>query len=321
MKLTFWGVRGSISSPLSNAELKQKLTTALKLFIESPYAQSRDIEGFLPTLPFATGSTHGGNTPCVELESHGETVILDAGTGLRPLGLDLLKRKPASGIIHLFVSHTHWDHICGFPFFAQAFDPSITIRFYSPFSDLQKRFEYQQKFDFFPVSLDFMQAKKEFILLKENEPVTIGKDLKINFFIQHHPGISYAYSFRDKTGKAVYSTDNEMFNADMEYVNAYKDFIRDADILVFDAQYTLSESFNKTTFGHSSPTFGVELALNAGIRNLILFHYDPLYSDEQISNNLRTAVDYYNLVNTEMKKYADKKLKVYSAFEGFSLEI
>ncbi|MBU1078633.1 MAG: MBL fold metallo-hydrolase, partial [Spirochaetes bacterium] len=295
MKIKFWGVRGSIPTPFSNDQLMSKMYKILYLYNKSKHYRTKNIKNFLKEQPIHAHGTYGGNTACVEVHSNNELFIMDAGSGLRALGLDIIKRGHYHDVIHLFISHTHWDHICGFPFFVPAYQKGKKIIIYSPFKDIEKRFRYQQESRFFPIDLDYMAADFEFQVLKPKKPIMIN-GVKISSQKQNHPGDSYCFSIEHDNKKFVYSTDNEIFNTDADYIDKYQNFIKHADVLVFDAQYTLQETFEKVSWGHSSYTMGVEFALQTHVKNLVFFHYEPRNSDEVIFDHSRRIKEFYEVI-------------------------
>ena len=157
-----------------------------------------------------------------------------------------------------------------------------------------------------------MPAEKKFTVLKENDTVDFGeftlKTLKLN-----HPGDSYAYRF-DADGKTfIYCTDVEFNDKNYEALQEAVEFFRDADILTFDSQYTLDELFNKIDWGHSSIQIGIDIAKNSNIKKLVLFHYDPTYSDQKIEEIVEIANSYKETI------YPDLQLEIIPAYEGLKM--
>lgn len=282
MQVTFWGTRGSIPAPLNGNAIKHKIRQALAgatgLNLSNPAIR----EEYLERLPLAIQSTVGGNTSCVQVYSGNRHLILDAGSGLRLLGLHLMQHFPTGGQqLHILMTHTHWDHIQGFPFFAPAFVPSNSIHFYSPFPDLYERLNRQQQATFFPVPLTAMTASITFHTLTEQEWTHIA-GLRVYPLRLMHPGNSYAYRIEDEQTCLVYATDGEYKRANPASTAAYVELFQNADLLIFDAQYSLTEALDKADWGHSSALMGAEFARRACVKRLALFHHDPTSSDEKI---------------------------------------
>jgi phosphoribosyl 1,2-cyclic phosphodiesterase len=226
----------------------------------------------------------------VELRAAGQTIIVDAGTGIRELGNALLKEaagKPVAG--HLFIGHTHWDHIQGFPFFVPLYIPTSKFTVYGmrgtskPFLDVMAG---QMHPSYFPVQLKDMGSKPAFVEL--NAPVMVG-EVKCSYHFLNHPGITVGYRFEHGGKVFSYISDHEPYgklNASGEFADkedaAVARFVAGSDLLVVEAQYTADEYKLKRGWGHS--TFGdvLDLAAKAGVKKLALFHHDPSHDDAQM---------------------------------------
>ena len=274
-----------------------------------------EVQAYVSELPILARGTAGGNTSCIEIQSRGDIFVIDAGSGLRELGRELMHGPfgRGEGILHLFFSHAHWDHLQGFPFFAPNFVAGNEIYIYS-IHDLEKALRDQQRPLNFPISLDYMQATFHFIPLTPGHAFQIGK-VTINTIENPHPGKAYSYRFQDEHCAFVYASDAEFQDLSDASVNPHIDFFRGADALIFDAQYTLRESWEKVDWGHSSALIGVDFARAANVKKLILFHHDPIYSDNQLQEIQSTAVAYQE---------QDSKMphcEVLVGYEGLTLDL
>lgn len=291
--VTFWGTRGSISTPGARTE------------------------------------KYGGNTSCVSVEIEDVLIVLDAGTGIRNLGLALARRRAAKKKkplkdIHILLSHTHWDHIQGLPFFQPAYEAGMTLHIYgSPKKErfLESILRGQMDVDYFPVGLSELAAK---VLIREisDETIRIGP-VSIEWEEQVcHPGGSVRYKLRCGDRNIVYSTDVEL---DEVFINRrdtrkgkaladdYLQFIHDADLLIADAQYTADEYPAMTGRGHSSVPLVLRLAHEQDVSQLALFHHDPDHSDSIIDKiQSRSAQEY---------AAAEPPMKVFWAREGMTLPV
>jgi len=315
MKIKIWGVRGSIPSPLKPQDIEEKIYQAI---LGLPPIDTKDpeaVRAYMNSLPFLLRGTAGGNTSCVEVQAGEEIIIIDAGSGIRELSTELMKGPcgRGEGVVHLLFTHCHWDHIQGFPFFAPAFVPGNRIRIYS-IHDLEMVLRDQQRFINWPVSLDYMQATFEFISLKPGEPFSIG-DLAINTIENHHPGQAYAYRFEDGYSIFVHASDSEYEQLNEVSLRPYIDFFSNADVLIFDAQFTQKEVWEKVGWGHSSSLIGADLASRAGVKNLILFHHDPTYSDAQLQDILATTRAY------QEQNPSRPSCEIIVAYEGLTLDL
>ena len=227
----------------------------------------------------------GGNTPCVLLTSdNGRISIFDAGTGIRKLGNDLLARSHKQfDNIYIALSHTHWDHIQGFPFFLPAYDPNRHFTIAIIGRDRQARnlediFSTQMQREYFPVPLEKMGAKMRFFAPDTPHYTTLTTGNKVVTLRHNHPGGAYSYRVQgEESGKVfVYCTDVE--HADRIDQNIVA-LAKDADLLVHDAQFTPEELKERKGWGHSSWEQAVEVAEQAGVKKLALFHHDPAHDD------------------------------------------
>lgn len=316
MKIEFWGVRGSIPSPFTPIRYKDKLMEVLEFVLQNKDTNNLTPNSLYELLPNELKSIYGGNTSCVSIINDDNLFIFDAGSGINNLGNALLNDEDVlSGkkIIHIFFSHTHLDHICGLPMFQPLYRKGVNIKFYSVHDNLEEKLSKQQASYFFPVELKNTASSKEYIKLSENKEIKIN-NLTIGNFKLIHPGVSYSYSIIDDLGKKiVYSTDGE-YKPKTNFDKLHE-FYKNADILIFDAQYSLLELATKINFGHSTPTMGVDFAINSNVKNLVLFHHDPNYNDKEILKGFKTAQNYLEL------KYPDNKLKIHIANEGMEFTV
>ncbi|MGE9294435.1 MAG: MBL fold metallo-hydrolase [Puniceicoccales bacterium] len=275
-------------------------------------------------LPFSVRGTYGTNTSCVQLENPDrDMVILDAGSGLRDLGLSLVRsgqaRKPTT--YHFVMSHLHWDHLQGFPFFVPAFVPGNRIVIHSYHPQAEECFRRQMSGQFFPIEFDQLSADISFEIRAPCTPFELA-GFQVSSVVQNHPGTSYGYRF-EKNGKVlVYSTDSEHKHDAYEENYPFVDFIRGADLLIFDAQYTMADAtFTKANWGHSSNVIGVELAARARVRNLVIFHHEPTSSDAELEEFLFNTRMYCNIYHQEAgsklghERYPEKILLAYDGLE------
>ncbi len=315
MKVKFWGTRGSIPTPLKPLEVRAKIRHAI---LGLPSLDTRDeaaVDAYLDQLPPLVSGTAGGNTPCVEIRSGEELIVADAGSGLRELGQELLRGAfgRGQGTLHLFISHLHWDHIQGFTMFTPAFIRGNRIFIYS-FHDVRTALEMQLTPPTWPVGLEYMSAQIEFIRLKEDTPIYLGP-VRVDAFKNNHPGDSYNYRFTDSHSSLVYATDVEYKHLQDASALACIAFFRNADALIFDAQYTLREAWDKVDWGHSSAMIGVDVARAARVKKLMLFHHDPTYSDAELQSILETALAYRD------QSPGQPPYEIQVAYEGLALDL
>jgi len=288
MLIRFWGVRGSLPSPVLPSEVKAKIAAILEQIAPEDIADAASKERFLAGLPPWLYGTVGGNSPCVtvDIEDFNEPVIFDCGSGMREMGIDINAGDTAPSRYHIFFSHFHWDHMIGFPFFNPIYDPSATVNFYSPKPRLEEWLMEMMKVPFFPVQMENLKAAKNFHLLEK--PVSVGP-ATVAFRKMNHPGDSYAYMISHKGKRFIYATDSELAPEDFLPTEENNGFFKNADVIVLDAQYTLEESINKHNWGHNAFSLAVDFAANWGIKHLIMFHHDPTYDDHKLYGMLQSA--------------------------------
>lgn len=316
MKLTFWGTRGSMPTPLRNAELEEKLLTIIR---ELPADLNiRDVEAvrsYIRTLPPLMHETAGGNTPCIEIRAANQIIVLDAGTGLRELGRALMNEAfgQGKGTLHLFISHPHWDHVQGFTMFYPLFVAGNRIEVYGV-HDFEAVMRHQLDPMVWPVQLEHLRAQVTFHTLSPDASICLG-DVCVDLMKNQHPGDSYSFRIRDLYSTLVYMTDVEYKELTPESLESYIAFLHGADALIFDAQYTLREAWQRVDWGHSSAMIGVDLARAAGVKRLYLFHHDPLTNDEKLNQILRDTRIY------QAQTGAEECCRVEIAIEGKTVDL
>lgn len=254
MELKFWGVRGSIPTPA----------------------------------PENLG--YGGNTTCLEIRlASGAVVVIDGGTGARGLGLDLLRRAAGHSVeLEVLMTHFHWDHIQGIPFFAPLYSPANRVRFHTtrPAEEVRNILEGQMTHPYFPVSFQLLGARREFHTLASGQSEKVG-ELQVTPFPLNHPQGASGYRLEADGKVIVHACDHE--HGDPELDRTIREFAAGADILVYDAQFTPEEYEAKRGWGHSTWVEGVAVAREAGVKQLVLSHHDPSHSDAFLRDVLRAA--------------------------------
>ncbi len=312
MRIRFWGVRGSLPSPLPPARLRSKISSVVERIGARDIESQESREIFLASLPDYLFSTVGGNTPCIEVATaEDRRFIFDAGTGIRELGNEILAQKRPTRC-SVFFSHFHWDHIQGLPFFGPAYGHLNEIDFYSPVPDFRKILEDQMRPPYFPITMEAMSAAKRFFVLKD-EPVVEG-GVSVSHRLMNHPGGCYSYKIEEKGRKVIYATDTELTEADFQRSAANAAYFEAADALVIDAQYTLGEAIEKFNWGHSSFSLAADFAATWGIKRLVLFHHEPAYLDRKVATILKNAAWYMQHLET-------RGIEVILAREGLEIEV
>ncbi len=304
MKVRFWGVRGSIP------------------------------------VPGRSTNRYGGNTSCVEVRPRGESpIIIDAGTGIRRLGKSLLEEAfgDGKGTASILISHTHWDHVQGLPFFSPLYRAGNEVNIFARQRDmhLEAVFSAQHGAPYFPVPLSAIHAGMHFHELTDNASFEIGH-AKVTCTRLNHPWTAIAYRVEVDRASVVYCADTAPFTdvlLGQEFIerppvgsvpppiraeltemrDAVIALCRDADLLIYDTQFTPEEYKVRPHWGHSRPDDAIEIARKAGAKRLCLFHHAPMRSDDQNDQILAT----YRKVVAD----ANDKLELMSAYEGLELTL
>ena len=298
MRVKFWGARGSISTP-------GKSTVR-----------------------------YGGNTPCVEVRlPDNELIILDAGTGIRNLG-DLLMESGESIKACILVSHPHWDHIQGFPFFKPAFVSGNELTIVGGETDtvtLQKMIADQMNKIYFPIQLNELKATLKFRRVQEEE-ISVY-DAQVKTIYVNHPTFAMGYRITYGGKSLVYISDNEPFdrkvarairNVEKKIVEKYDrikgdpnqrifDFVRNADLLIHDTTYTPEEYVDRVGWGHSHYLFTLKVAAEGNVKRLVLFHHDPAHDDDKVDAILKKCKK-----EIQSRKY---KFDCLAAAEGLEVQV
>ena len=320
LHLTFWGTRGSIPRPQCCAQVRNRIRAVLNAAEPSDIRTPADVEAFIAGgCRGALPTVYGGNTPCVQLsEEGGPSLLMDLGTGARDYAAHLMRTTGpvAPEPFHVLMSHFHWDHIMGFPFFTPAYVPGNVINIYACHDNVEEAFRRQHGEPSFPVPFDVLGSEIRFHVLASGRTHEIN-GFRVTPHELNHAGRAFGYRIERAGRTVVYASDAEhkpeMISDDYPYL----DWIRDADVLVFDAQYSLAESTSvKEDWGHSSNVVGVELALMAGVRHLVFFHHEPLNDDERIDQIVQEARRI-----EEIMRRNKAPLRISGAYDGLDLTL
>lgn len=351
MIIKYWGVRGSIPSPLTPEQVQEKLCALVKKLTldggtEKLFGRDADPEkilNYVQALPPSISGTYGGDTSCVEVQARNSPLILfDAGTGIRNLGRVVLERLFAKNSlnplnldeefkrdIHLFLSHYHWDHLQGFPFFGPGFIPGpmrVNMHFYGKKNTQQRLNEVlagQQQCPNFPVVWDDMPCRKNFVELgrMETECIRVGES-EVRYQELTHPDSVFGYSVQVGNKKFVYASDTEhKDNPDPRLLR----LAQNANILYYDSQYLpeeylggvkgLTGAMTKFDWGHSTYEWGIKTALAGNVPTVVLGHHEPLRDDAGLEELLARACIFRDS-QLSLPQNSGKTLEVVLARQG-----
>lgn len=319
MRVRFWGTRGSLPVAARASDVRRKVARALLIAGGRKFEGEAEAMAFVDAeLDFATGQTFGGATSCVEIEGgDGSFVVCDMGSGLREFGLSAATRCAAGHerSFNFFLSHLHWDHIMGFPFFVAAFDPQARIIIHSGHADAEAALRRQQEEISFPVPFEWLRARISFVTLEVGRTYEIG-GLKVETIRQYHSHDSFGFRFDDGEHSIAYSTDSEHRLDDMEREARFERFFSGVNTVICDTMYSLADSVTmKEDWGHSSNLVAVDLCHAAGARRLVLFHHEPTYSDEDLQRMHKETVRYEELMREDRPP-----MEIVCAYDGLELD-
>ena len=318
MRVRFWGTRGSIPVALTSADIRDKVAVALMRSGGRQFASIGEAYDYATQhLDFSLTHTFGGHSACVELETGAEEYfVCDLGSGARPFGAHVLARqggRPAH--VNVFMSHVHWDHIMGFPFFGPAYVAGTRIRIHGCHDVIEQAFRLQQAPPCFPVEFAQLAADIEFVKLTPGQAQEVS-GVRVTPQPQMHSGDSYGYRFEAQGKTFVYTTDSEHKLENRAQTERFVQFFSGADLVVFDAMYSLADAISvKADWGHSSNIIGVELCQMARVRHLVLFHHEPAYDDATIEGVLRETQRFEELTR------GTQPLRVSAAYDGLEIDI
>ena len=266
------------------------------------YIRFWGVRGSYPA-PYGSHMRVGGNTSCVELRVNNHILICDGGSGIIPLGQSLLAEEPEIKEVTILLSHYHWDHISGLPFFAPAFLPDWKVNIYGPGDskeEIEMRVSGQMTDPYFPVAVEVWSAEINYLKAYSSQ-LEYGP-FKVENFSVHHPGSTFGYKIQVKNKTIIYASDNEITfveeviaedNLEPEELELFKamqeeeqeryvEIIENAEVLIHDAQYTPEDYVKKRGWGHSCYIDTANLAMDAHVKQLYLFHIDPNYDDNKV---------------------------------------
>ena len=304
LKIRFWGTRGSLPQALNNRDLQSIFFDAIKraedLGINTIQAFKAAIEKNQLNHPLS----FGGNTTCTEVICDKQSFFVDMGSGLREAGTEHMANGRKE--FHIFLTHMHWDHIMGMPFFVPIHVPGHTIKIYHVHRNAPEHVKINFNGINFPLTWDQLGGNVEFVQMKLYEPLRIG-NTSITAFVLDHPGGSFGFRFDSEGKSSAIGVDSEFKRISQSELGKDLAYYQNLDLLVFDAQYEIAELASRFDWGHCSPNIGVDLAIREKIKNLVFTHHDPWAEPEKLRRMAKAAA-----------KHAEAQLPAFKAeWESF----
>lgn len=271
----------------------------------------RGVRGSIPS-PGPKTVRYGGNTTCIEVRSDdNDLIILDAGTGIFPLAQTLFPELPIT--CSIFLTHTHWDHIQGLPFFIPIFIPGNHLKIHGAVDpvtqrDVQQVLSRQMEYAYFPIREAELNARIDYFTLQERQVVQVGKRTRVSNILMNHPVLDFGYKVECNGKSLFFSGDHEwpynIYEPEDDFYQDYEDlmnqkrqmiidFIRGVDVLILDSAYTIQEYPAKKGWGHGTFDSSIQTAREAGVKHLYFTHHEPTRSDDNLELLCQEALDRY----------------------------
>lgn len=318
LSIKFWGVRGSLPSSPTPIDWLYHIEGVLRNFFSSGHREPSQIAKYMNSLEVPVIGGYGAATTCVELRSGNSQIIIDGGSGIRNLSEKIMSGTVgrAKGPFHIFMTHFHWDHVIGLPFFTPHFVPGNTIHYYAVQTELEQLIRGVFKRPYFPVPFENLQAKVIFHILEPRKPIKID-DFTITPYQLDHPDPCWGYKV-EVGGKAyAHCVDTEGTRVTREELGPDLPLYQNIDLMYFDAQYTFPELAEKANWGHSAAQVGLDIAFRENIKHTLFAHHDPGARADHVQELKRQTKEYYDW---RMKAGSEQKESIPSVTWDFAHE-
>ncbi|PWU21715.1 MAG: MBL fold metallo-hydrolase [Bdellovibrio sp.] len=322
--LKYWGVRGSLPTAPSPEEWVKQFEGLMQGFFKDGYFGSDQIRDYIKSVPLPHIGGYGTATTCVELTSKNTQMIIDGGSGIRRLSEKMMSGQggKGTGTYHIFLTHFHWDHLIGLPFFAPHFVAGNTVNYYAVQPELEKMIRGKFSRPYFPVSFESLGAKVKFHKLEPRQPMILG-EFTVTPYQLDHPDPCWGFRVEAQGKSYAHCVDTEATRSLESSLGPDLPLYRNADLMYFDAQYTLPELAEKANWGHSAAQVGLDIAFREKIKHVIFAHHDPGADIHQIEALRQQTQEYYEwrLHTAEMHKLKLPKVLWRYAYEGLEIDL
>lgn len=293
LKVKLWGIRGSLPAPQTPDQIIERQISLLEQYKQSGGMSNTPAE-FIKSLPMHKTGGYGGHTSCLEVSSVKSRVIIDGGSGLRCFGDHFMRESTVLGRakIDILMTHFHWDHLIGLPFFTPVFIPGNEIHFYAVQPDLEENIKRIFTKPNFPVKYTDLGAKLFFHKLEPRKPKLFG-DITVTPYQLDHPDPCWGYRIENEGRVLSHCVDSECTRMSREQLGPDLPLYQNVDLMIFDAQYSFLEAAERINWGHSSGPIGIDLALRENIKRVLFIHHDPGSTDAKIARAEAETREYY----------------------------
>lgn len=324
MLIKFWGVRGSIPSAMEPGGWQAHIEGLMKDFFSLGYRDVSHVEKFLKSYSTPHVGGYGTATTCVEVTSGNSQIIIDGGSGIRSLSEKIMGGAygRGRGPYHIFMTHFHWDHVSGLPFFTPHFLPGTHIHYYAVQPHLEKLIRGVFMRPYFPVAFEALQAKIHFHVLEPRKPLDV-EGFTITPFKLDHPDPCWGYRI-ERAGKVyAHCVDTEATRVSREEMAEDLPLYQGVNLMYFDAQYTFPGLAEKANWGHSAAQIGLDIAFREKIERVLFAHHDPGASISMVQDLKKQTEAYYNyrLQKAQEKQEDLHRVNWDFAFEGMEVDL
>lgn len=321
----FWGVRGSLPSSPSPDQWVRDIESILQGFFKHGFSRSEQIHEYISSMSIPRVGGFGTATTCVEVRSSESQIILDCGSGIRGVGEAMMKVGPAAkgaAKIHIFLTHFHWDHILGLPFFTPLFIPGNEIHLYAVQPELEEAIRLVFQKPYFPVPFESLPTKIQFHKLDPRKIFHID-DIAITPYLLDHPDPSWGFRVESDGCAYAHCVDTEGTRSSREQLGPDLPLYQNIDLMYYDAQYTLPELSEKANWGHSASQIGLDVAFREGIKSVVFTHHDPGASKQDLYAIKEQTREYYDWrMKTAQTNHSQlPKVRWRFAYEGLTLDL
>lgn len=322
LSIQFWGVRGSIPSAPNPIVWKSHIGAILTEYIDSFAKTKISVPDFLHQKAVPQLAGYGAATTCVEVVSERSRLIIDGGSGIRSLSEQIMRGNHGTmkGPHHILMTHFHWDHVIGLPFFSPHFVPGAEIHYYAVQNELPDLIRGIFQKPYFPVPYDRLPSKIHFHILEPRVKFAIA-DMEITPYKLDHPDPCWGYRISSGGKSYAHCVDTEGTRVSAEDLGADLPLYQNVDLMYFDAQYTLPELAEKANWGHSAAQVGLDIAMREKIKYVLFAHHDPGASLDDVNNLKQQTTEYYQWLESQQRGGARHHVNWDFAYEGMVVEV